>query len=281
MAHLVTFVMAAAALLLLPVDSWILPTTSKRCISSSSLYAYLDDDNASSPVNKRQSPPKQEDYTGAGTLGDIMSSSTDNFDGLVTTDGGLLYEKYGITSPLDRMALTGMYESSSVFLICAVACFGPCHTSHRRTYFSPCTSHHIQTNMSIANGNLQRLFSSYYDAPVHVVVDTCDQTSRNTWNRVVHLTVFNEKICTATSRITVHNDDCCKLVESQQVGLGQLFRYLDKLPSFSLLDAGYSTSNSGLWRIYELDCAELTCHIEEKFAPDMWNISPQDNVENR
>ena len=122
-----------------------------------------------------------------------------------------------------------------------------------------------------ANGNLQRLFSSYYDAPVHVVVDKCNQDSKHTWNRLVHLTVHDQKFCTAQSRITVHDDECCRLVESQRVGLGQLFRHLDKLPSFNLLDAGYS-EQGGLWRVYELECRELTCHIEETFAPDMWNI---------
>jgi hypothetical protein len=63
-----------------------------------------------------------------------------------------------------------------------------------------------------ANGNLQRLVSSYYDAPVQVVVDFCEPLSTGaqelslsapntmqyskpqarTWERTVHLTVHNQ-----------------------------------------------------------------------------------------
>ena len=43
-----------------------------------------------------------------------------------------------------------------------------------------------------ANGNLQRLFSSYYDAPVHVVVDSCEQKTQELWHRTVHLTVLDQ-----------------------------------------------------------------------------------------
>lgn len=132
---------------------------------------------------------------------------------------------------------------------------------------------HSRTALSlVANGNLQRLFSSYYDAPVHVVVDSCDQVSPKCWNRVIHLTVHDKQFCTATSRITVNDEECRTLVESGNVGLGQLFRYLDKLPSFSLLDAGYCQETGGMWRVYELECDELTCHIEERFLPNIWNI---------
>lgn len=128
-----------------------------------------------------------------------------------------------------------------------------------------------------ANGNLQRLFSSYYGAPVHVVVEQSDQVSTDCWNCVVHLTVYGQEFCTAKSRITVHDEACCQLVESGSVGLGQLFRYLDKLPSFSLLNAGYRNVGA-LWRVYELECAELTCHIEETFSPQMWTIEPNDEL---
>jgi hypothetical protein len=81
--------------------------------------AYIED-GGSKPVNGRE-PLKdvlheepvteQKDYTGAGTLGDIMASpKSADFSGLVTTDGGLLQASFGIQSPLDRMALTGTLE---------------------------------------------------------------------------------------------------------------------------------------------------------------------------
>lgn len=92
-----------------------------------------------------------------GNFGDIMSQDEDaqidsiepSKSGLVTLDGGTLASKFGVTSRLDRMALT-------------------------------------------ANGNLQRLFSSFYDAPVRVVVDRCEQTSDELWDRVVHLMVHDQ-----------------------------------------------------------------------------------------
>jgi hypothetical protein len=126
------------------------------------LMAYLGDDDAiiggrlltnDEPSVVEQT--RKRDFTGAGTLGDIMSDESQFSEsglsnaGLVTLDGGTLAQRFGITSRLDRMALT-------------------------------------------ANGNLQRLFSSYYDAPVHVVVDRCEQKTLKLWDRIVHLTVLNQ-----------------------------------------------------------------------------------------
>ena len=124
-----------------------------------------------------------------------------------------------------------------------------------------------------ANGNLQRLFSSYYDAPVNVVVEHCHQTIEKSgeWDRRVHLAVFDTTFCTADSRIVVHNPECRELVESGKVGLGQLFRYQNVLPEFILQDAG-PTAEGGFWRNYTLDCPLMTCHIHEVFIPNVWNL---------
>jgi len=182
--------------------------------------------------------------------------------GLVTSTGGTLTAQYGLKvpnmSPLDRIALT-------------------------------------------ANGNLQRIFSSFYDAPVHVHVDRCvRRKSRSSaegvtgefngsmqengfkksmgsdeaiWDRSVHLSVFDQVFCKATSVITVHSNECIKIVESGEVGIGQLFRYLDKLPTFAIIDAGRS-EDEGLWRQYRLECEELTCDILEEFVPNAWMMEP-------
>lgn len=212
-----------------------------------------------------------------------------------------LAKRYGIHHPLDRMALT-------------------------------------------ANGNLQRLICSYYDSPVSVTVDRqyrerdlrveeedsqrptkepsdtplngergrgaaaaysdSPTSSSHVWHRVVHLSVFDRTFCTATSVITVHDPTCQVLVESGQVGLGQLFRYLDLLPEFTLIDAGsmdghvaslgttrqQGNPNDGteplqthpareggggnFWREYRLDCNELSCYIREEFCPGLWDLQP-------
>ena len=300
------------------------------------------------------------DIVGSGTLGDIMSgpaapdtkqtlnsspsspsSSTTNvnnkkvIDGLVTKEGGELNTRFNCNfSPMERIALT-------------------------------------------SNGNLQRIFSSYYDAPVHVHIDFCsrrtedettataasatvpptDGTRRKTsvmdyytsntynnfdiidknnkyspkedmgkdknccsssssaiWDRIVHIHIHGQTICRATSIISVKDPTCIRLIENGTMGIGQLFRYLDRLPTFSLVDAGRTTPvaaaavggkeestlmeaatvgtscndsissgtndvssffEGGIWRTYELKCDEMTCLIHEEFHKDAWNISPE------
>lgn len=197
-------------------------------------------------------------YIRAGTLGDIMSDDDENkghmhnthitgnqqstskyenpiSSGLVTEVGGTLQTRFGSKvpnlTPMERIALT-------------------------------------------ANGNLQRIFSSFYDAHVHVTISYCERrkgTSCAVWDRTVHLSVFNQNFCTAQSTITVHSPECIQLIESENVGIGQLFRYLDKLPTFRLKDAG-RCPDGGMWRSYELACDELTCDIHEQFNPRAWEL---------
>lgn len=264
------------------------------------------------------------DIVGPGTLGDIMSgtpdasqitikksssrstlsttnsiypssSSSKVIDGLVTKEGGELNTRFKCNfSPMERIALT-------------------------------------------SNGNLQRIFSSYYDAPVHVHIDFCERrtsatndsgdgsskfmdyngtdtyndfdmnnyhqllhnnTSGAIWDRIVHIHTHGQTICKATSIISVKDPECIRLIENGTIGLGQLFRYLNRLPTFSLVDAGRrsrtiidSSSSSlsisdndndalfdgGIWRTYELKCEEMTCLIHEQFHKDAWNISPLDS----
>ncbi|KAL9189336.1 hypothetical protein ACHAXT_011826 [Thalassiosira profunda] len=221
------------------------------------------------------------DVVGAGTLGDIMAGSgfrdditqrpspTTVVDGLVTKEGGELNSRFGCHfAPMERIALT-------------------------------------------ANGNLQRIFSSYYDAPVHVHVDSCARRTKISsvngdrpqwgfnrtgidfdpaterpevvhgdaiWDRVVHIQVHDRTICKATSIISVASPECIQLIEEGAVGLGQMFRHLNKLPTFSLLDAGRTKAEmgefeGGMWRTYELQSDEMTCLIHEEFHRDAWSIA--------
>ena len=264
------------------------------------------------------------DIVGSGTLGDIMSGSPDTntqtssliqsttvpnstthsynnnnnspsskvIDGLVTKEGGELNTRFQCNfTPMERIALT-------------------------------------------SNGNLQRIFSSYYDAPVHVHIDFCERrplvfsdggngngdddgmtdfnnkldvktysqndtngestTNSNAnsnnneaiWDRIVHIHIHGQTICKATSIISVQDPVCIRLIENGTIGLGQLFRYLNRLPTFSLVDAGRTSSSSeskdslfdgGIWRTYELKCEEMTCLIHEEFHKDAWNISSLDS----
>lgn len=88
--------------------------------------------------------------------------------------------------------------------------------------------------------------------------------------------------------IHVRSHECIDLIERGTVGLGQMFRYLNRLPTFKLLDAGrtdlssdvngnfeQSAFHGGIWRAYELKCEEMTCLIHEEFHRDAWDIAPR------
>lgn len=197
---------------------------------------------------KPSSPPKKG--SASGNFGDIMSPTIDDADllfqdGLVTSETYSLEEIYGISNPLDRMAVT-------------------------------------------ANGNLQRLFSSYYDAPVVVEMVHCTRQKQRdangdattaTWDRRVLLKLFGDQtFCTADSIVKVHSKDVEDLVESGQVGIGQLFRHFNILPEFMLRAAG-PTEDGGFWRNYTLESDLVTCSIREVFCKNVWELSPSDNPE--
>ena len=158
---------------------------------------------------------KQLDYIGAGTLGDIMSDPSqdddngndeasasspsedgngngngDNINGVVVQNNRLLVKNGLVTS-------TGGTLTSQ---------FG-----HKIPDLSP-----LDRIALTANGNLQRIFSSFYDAPVHVHVDRCVKRESDdriingygddddeaeaeakveveaVWDRIVHLSVFDQ-----------------------------------------------------------------------------------------
>lgn len=125
-----------------------------------------------------------------------------------------------------------------------------------------------------ANGNLQRLIASYYDADVSVRVEqsSCRQDSPRVWDRTVYLQVLGVEFCRADSVVTIHSESCQDLVASGQVGLGQLFRYLNILPMFSLRNAGVNFTTGGIWREYTLQCDALTCEIREEFIAELWEL---------
>ena len=163
-----------------------------------------------------------------------------------------------------------------------------------------------------ANGNVQRLVSSYYDHPVQLNIlyctrrrpkqeDTVDNTTAATstspiiWDRQVELSLFQHVFCRATSVITVPDGSGFSLDPSftddddAPNGLAQFFRHCNILPHFTLHaagalpnndtdrnndDTGNDRSNGGFWRDYTLACPQLTCRIREEFPKGLWNIRP-------
>jgi hypothetical protein len=122
-----------------------------------------------------------------------------------------------------------------------------------------------------ANGNLQRIMSSYYGANVRVVILECSKVEDKHYSREVDLVVGDRRFCKATGRVEIFSDECVTAMEAQKIGLGQLFRYFGVLPAFKLIDVGRE-ENGKLFRVYELECPQLKCTFREVFELDMWAI---------
>lgn len=277
---------------------------------------------------------KKLDYVGAGTLGDIMSDPNEEDPNEDSLTGEVLLEKSNQTSiskvffakeerqnnqsgrilrnrqtnKQNNEKLYSSRQKSPTKSGLVTTAGGNLQSQFRNKIKNPSLSP-LERIALTANGSLQRIFSSYYDAPVHVHVDRCEvrscptentvtispninvrkkngknygksmsNKSRNqsVWDRTVRLSVHDQIFCIATSTITIHCPLCEQLVESGEVGIGQLFRYLDKLPTFELLDAGRN-KDGGLWRHYILKCKELTCNIKEDFSENAWSITAIDD----
>mmetsp|Transcript_21625 Transcript_21625/g.31006 ORF Transcript_21625/g.31006 Transcript_21625/m.31006 type:complete len:124 (-) Transcript_21625:101-472(-) len=111
-------------------------------------------------------------------------------------------------------------------------------------------------------------------------------------------------VCVATGHIELYSNECLEAIEGKNIGIGQLFRYLGVLPSFSLLAVGRVAATessewekldmefksqsqdttsavtvengqirSSLWRQYELSCPQLRCRFTERFRPDFLELS--------
>lgn len=107
----------------------------------------------------------------------------------------------------------------------------------------------------------------------------------------------------------LHSPVCAEAVKTGTVGIGQLFRSLDILPSFELLNAGHRTRvhsptlegkncvggnetdghtaagrgdiglgggqgerKGGLWRVYDLRSQHVSCRIHEEFVPGLFEL---------
>jgi hypothetical protein len=158
------------------------------------------------------------DFFGAGTLGDIMSDpsevtmkcDTATQYGVVYTETKLVQDSVsGLNITVDRsdvrkLTSSGLVTSTGGTL---TAQFG-----QKISNLSP-----LDRIALTANGNLQRIFSSFYDAPVHVHIEKCvkrisgivvnnnngftqdeygvnvqDAHGEAVWDRVVHLSVFGQ-----------------------------------------------------------------------------------------
>ena len=161
--------------------------------------------------------------------------------------------------------------------------------------FSP-----LERILLTANGNLQRIVSSYHAKPVQVKVMYNKETDfPGIFHRQVtlHLNQSEIPFCCATSKVTVKNEEMLRAIASNEIGIGQLFRRFDTLPIFTLLAVrrGECTNpkelvsqetelppltetdrlevNGPFWRLYRLEAAAgIECVIHEQFQDNVLDL---------
>ncbi|KAJ3227286.1 hypothetical protein HK099_002650 [Clydaea vesicula] len=130
-----------------------------------------------------------------------------------------------------------------------------------------------------ANGNVQRIISSYYNSPVTVEIisnqlkNSSNTDSVNVYEREVNLHCMNNICCNAVSTIKVSNEDYIDLIENQKVGVGQLFRYCNLLPEFVLLNVGKNEEKKIFFRFYILKSNGIEINIKETFPLNVFEFS--------
>jgi len=161
-----------------------------------------------------------------------------------------------------------------------------------------------------ANGNLQRLVSSYHDSPVSVSVKYSRSRGDGWYERLVTLSVFGIEFGVAISSIQLTSKECIEAVEKLGLAIGQLFRHLNILPHFELLcgamvkdaedfnrllqdghnaiplslcsrngpeEPGCSASDfpdvPRFWRDYVLSGQGVICHIRELIRCDLFELA--------
>ncbi|KAG0334020.1 hypothetical protein BG004_000595 [Podila humilis] len=121
-----------------------------------------------------------------------------------------------------------------------------------------------------ANGNLQRLISALFNMTVSVEILENTQVPLTPdedpavfarFQREVNLICKNKIVCNAKSQVFVKDQQVYDLVVNKGVGIGQIFRYLDRLPSFELHTLG--RSDKTFWREYSLHIPGVHCRLLE------------------
>jgi len=125
-----------------------------------------------------------------------------------------------------------------------------------------------------ANGNLQRLISSYHNTRVEVRQVHSRQVAEGRFEREVVLVCFGVEFAVATSTVEISRADCLEAITTGGVAIGQLFRHLNILPVFELLGAGYEHGRQHFWRDYLLSGEGIHCKIHERIRSDVFALKP-------
>ncbi|KAF9348045.1 hypothetical protein BGX26_000498 [Mortierella sp. AD094] len=129
-----------------------------------------------------------------------------------------------------------------------------------------------------ANGNLQRLISAYFNKTVSVKIlenvqvplkEDEDPSVIARFQREVNLLCNDKIVCNAKSQVLIKDQAVHELVVEKGVGIGQIFRYLDKLPSFEL--HGLGRTEKTFWREYSLKIAGVDCRLLEVLPSSLFD----------
>lgn len=120
-----------------------------------------------------------------------------------------------------------------------------------------------------ANGNLQRLVSSYHNTSVSVRVVYSREVATGEFERKVTLLCGGTEFAEATSRLHITRADCISAIADGGVAIGQLFRHLNILPTFELTAAGRDAGGEQIWRDYLLSGEGVVCEIHERIRSDV------------
>ena len=134
--------------------------------------------------------------------------------------------------------------------------------------FSP-----IERVLLSANGNLQRLVSSYLNAHVTVTVQHSTKKSHGVYEREVALLAQGQQFGVATSTVTLSREDCIDAVDRRGVAIGQMFRHLNIMPRFTLHCFG-EQADGRFWREYTLEGSGVSCRILEQLSRAIFELPP-------
>ncbi|KAG1818337.1 hypothetical protein EV424DRAFT_1540150 [Suillus variegatus] len=132
----------------------------------------------------------------------------------------------------------------------------------------------IERIMLAAQGDLQRLMSSFFARPIFIELVYANGSPRLkpaspedpiTQSRQVHLVCASRIVCTATSKVTITHPDFERLFLDEKFPIGQTFRKMLRSPQFSLLDAQTNIvcGKRELRRTYTLETDGFLCEILE------------------
>jgi hypothetical protein len=120
-----------------------------------------------------------------------------------------------------------------------------------------------------ANGNVQRIVSSFYNTDVHVHVISNMKNSFGGYDRQISMTIAGHQFLVAKSTIHLVSEEYLKAVESG-VPLGGLFQHMKVLPVFALHSVGKGAGY--FWRVYTLKSGGMSCEIHETISDTIFDM---------